>query len=409
MTRDRITYAVILLVLAIFGVWVARNTYWDDTIVPVPPQGEAATNAFYSVQHLVTALGIRSSVIVSYNAALPKKGVLLVDSFQGDMAHTHVDELVPWVEGGGRLIITEDVVRADQKFQSWSGISLYARFDSPDKGKNPADKSKNSADKSKASAARRDPEDDCAPLDVAVDGKATGKTLILCIPPREFGLASKRKPAWSLDNGFGLQILRVSIGRGSVIVIPRYSLIANKALIRHDHAEIFITAANLARGDTLYIVNVARAETLIALVWRLAAPALVFFGVAILFIIMRQLPRFGPSLPPPAMVRRSLAEQIRANAAFAWRTRKLTALRSAVRRALDETAKKRIASYGSLDVRKRVIAIAAWAGIDSKTLNAAMTEDAVAAPQVQRAAITLLEQTRRILNARTEKINQGRA
>jgi hypothetical protein len=402
MTRDRITYGVILLVLAIFGIWVARNTYWDDTIVPVPPQGEAATNAFYSVQHLVAALGIRSSVIVSYNATLPKKGVLLLDSFQGDMSHTHVDELVPWVEAGGRLIITEDVVRADQKFQSWSGISLYARFNSPDK-------SKNSADKSKPSAARHDPEDDCAPLDVAVDGKGTGKTLILCIPPREFGLASKRKPAWSLDNGFGLQILRVDIGRGSVIVIPRYSLIANKALIRHDHAEIFIAASHLARGDTLYIVNVARAETLIALLWRLAAPALVFFGVAVLFIIMRQLPRFGPPLPPPAMVRRSLAEQIRANAAFAWRTRKLTALRAAVRRALDETAKKRIAAYGSLDVRKRVIAIAAWANIDSKTLNSAMTEDAVAAPQVQRAAITLLEQTRRILNARTEKINKGRA
>jgi hypothetical protein len=193
------------------------------------------------------------------------------------------------------------------------------------------------------------------------------------------------------------------MGRGSVTVIPRYSLISNKNLIRHEHAEIFLTASHLVRGDTLYIVNVARAETLIALVWRLAAPALVFFGVAILCIILRQLPRFGPALPPPARVRRSLAEQIRANAAFAWRTRKLTALRAAVRRALDETAKKRIASYSGLDIRKRVNAIAAWAGIDSKTLNSAMTEDAVAAPQVQRAAIALLEQTRRILNARIQK------
>jgi len=222
-------------------------------------------------------------------------------------------------------------------------------------------------------------------------------------------LVSKHTPAWSLANRSGLQVLRVNIGRGSVTVIPRYSLISNKNLIKHEHAEIFVTASHLVRGDALYIVNVAQAETLIALVWRLAAPALVFFGLTILCIILRQLPRFGPPLPPPAMVRRSLAEQIRANAAFAWRTRKLTALRAAVRRALDETAKKRIASYSSLDVRKRVNAIAAWAGVDSKALNSAMTEDAVAAPQVQRAAITLLEQTRRILNARIQKINQGRA
>jgi hypothetical protein len=387
MTRDRITYLVILVLLAILGTWVARNTYWDDTLVPVPPKGEAATNAYYSVQHLATALGIRST-IVALNAAPPNKGVLLIDGFQGDMTHTHVDDLAPWVESGGRLIITDDVVRADPKFQAWSDIHRYARFDS--------------AEKSKPNNPRRDPEDDCAPMHIAAGGKAAG-TLTLCMPSTEFGWSSKRAPAWSLANGSGLQVLRVNIGRGSVTVIPRYSLISNKNLVRHDHAEIFITASHLIRGDALYIVNVARAETLIALVWRLAAPALVFFGVAVLSMIVRQLPRFGPPLPPPAMVRRSLAEQIRANAAFAWRTRKLNALRAAVSRALDETARKRIASYSSLDVRKRVHAIAAWADIDSKTLNSAMTEDAVAAPQVQRAAIALLEHTRRILNARIQK------
>ena len=388
MTRDRIGYLVISVVLGLAGIWVARNTYWDDSVVPMPPQGEAATNAYYSVQHLATALGIRSSFIASLNAAPPNHGALLIDGFQGDVTHARVDELAPWVESGGRLIITDDVVRADAKFQAWSDIHRYARFDSPEK--------------SKASAQRRDPEDDCVPMHVAADGKTTG-TLTLCIPQTDFGLTSKRPLAWSLANGVGLQVLRVSIGRGSVTVIPRYSLISNKNFIRHDHAEIFIAASHLGRGDALYILNVARAETLIALVWRLAAPALVFLGLAILCIILRQLPRFGPPLPPPAMVRRSLAEQIRANAAFAWRTRKLTALRSAVSRALDETAKRRIASYGSLDVRRRVGAIAAWAGIDQKALNSAMTEDAVAAPQVQRAAITLLEQTRRLLNTRIQK------
>jgi hypothetical protein len=402
MTRDRITYGVIVAVLLIVGVWVARNTYWDDVLVPMPPKGEAATNAFYSVQHLATALGIRSSFIVALNAAPPNKGALLIDGFQGDMTHTHVDELAPWVESGGRLIITDDVVRADPKFQAWSGIRLGARFDSTDKSQTP-EKSKPQGKNDRPSTPVRDPEDDCAPLDVVKDGKAAGESLTLCIPPREFGLVSKRKPAWSLANASGLQVLRVNIGRGSVTVIPRYSLISNRNLIRHDHAEIFTEASQLLRGDALYIVNVARAENLIALVWRLAAPALVFLGVAVLCIIARQLPRFGPPLPAPAMVRRSLAEQIRANAAFAWRTRKLTALRAAVRRALDESAKKRIAAYAGLDVRKRVNAIAAWAGVDHKTLNSAMTEDAVAGPQVQRAAITLLEQTRRILNARIKK------
>lgn len=389
MTRDRITYLAILVLLTIVGIWVARNTYWDETRIAVPPQGEAATNSYYSVQHLATALGVRSSFISSLNAALPNNRALLIDGLQGDATHTRVDDLFPWVESGGRLIITDDVVLADPKFQRWSDIHLGSRFVSPEK--------------SQRKTTARGLEDDCAPMDVAIDGNAAGTTLTLCKPPREFGLVSKRKPAWSLANEFGLQVLRVDIGRGSVTVIPRYSLIANKNLIKHDHAEIFITASHLTRGDALYILNVARAETLIAMIWRLAAPALVFFGIAILCIILRELPRFGPPIPTPAMIRRSLAEQIRANAAFAWRTRNLTALRASVSRALDETAKKRIAAYNSLDVGKRVNAIAAWAGIDSRALSSAMTEDALGAPQVQRAAIALLEHTRRILNTRIQK------
>src|SRR5271168_97533 len=202
MTRDHITYLVIVVLLATLGIWVARNTYWDDTLVPVPPQGEAATNSYYSVQHLATALGIRSSFIVSLNAAPPDKGALLMDGFQGDLSHTHVDALAPWVESGGRLIITDDVVRADPKFQGWSDIHLGAHFDY--------------SQKSTPKITRPEPDDDCAPMNVAIDGQATGSALTLCMPPREFGLVSNRKPAWSLADNFGLQVLRVNIGRGSV-------------------------------------------------------------------------------------------------------------------------------------------------------------------------------------------------
>jgi hypothetical protein len=140
-----------------------------------------------------------------------------------------------------------------------------------------------------------------------------------------------------------------------------------------------------------------------AMLWRLIAPAIVFFGIAVVCLIGRHLPRFGPPAPIAAAMRRSLAEQIRANAAFAWRTRKLGSLRIAVARALDEAAGKRIASYGSLPMRGRVAALSGLTGVDMKSLNAAMTEDALAAAPVQRSAIALLEHTRRTLKIRTQK------
>jgi hypothetical protein len=393
MTRDRITHLVIAVLVVAVGFWVARNTYWENTHIPVPLKGEAATNPYYGVQHLTSALGVRSNFVASLSATVPNRGVLLIDGFQGDMNHTHLDNLAPWVEAGGRLIVTDDVLRGDPKLQEWADIHRSMRFDAEEK--------------KKLAGLPHDAEDNCVPMNVAEYGNATDERLTYCKPPSEFAWNTKRKPAWSLSDDYGLQVLRVSMKRGSITVIPRLALISNRNLIKHDHAQIFVAAANIKSGDVLYIVNVAQAETLLAIIWRLAAPAVVFSALAIICLILRALPRFGPPVPSPAMARRSLAEQIRANAAFAWRTRKLTALRAAVRRALDETAQRRIAAYNSLDVRKRVNAIAECAGTDAKQLNSAMTEAAIASPQIQRAAISLLEQSRRLLNARTRK-TQGR-
>jgi hypothetical protein len=388
MTRARITNVIILTLVIGAVTWVAMHTYWADVTVSNPLQGEAAVNRYYSVQRFAGAVGIRTQVIASLHAPLARDGVLLINGIQDDLLHSRVESLEPWVESGGRLILTGDAVWANAAIQTWSGIAPGSRL--VENPKKPA-----------APRFVRGDDADCDPLTVKAAGTATGETLTLCAPASGFEFVSKRVPAWSLSSEYGMQVLRVTIGRGSVTVIPREWLIENRSLLRHDHAQIFVTSSGLKRGDQLYILNVTRAETLLAMLWRLAAPAIVFFGIAILCIIARHLPRFGPLAPIPAAVRRSLAEQIRANAAFAWRTRKLGALRTAVGRALDEIAAKRIASYGTQGVRARVNSLAGMTGVDAKSLNSAMTEDAGGGPEVQRAAIALLEQTRRILKNRS--------
>lgn len=390
MTRSRIGNAIAALLVVGLVVWIAMHTYWAEVTVSGPAEGEAAHNPYYSLQRFAGAVGIRNRLIASINSPPPRNGVLLINGIQDDFLHSRVESLAPWVESGGRLIITDDVLWANAAIQKWSGIAPGSHL---------------TQDQAKTSRARRVLEEDadCEPMTVKIDGVSSGEKLTLCAPASGFEFVSKRVPAWSLSSVYGMQILRVNIGRGSMTVMPGTALIGNKSLLRHDHAQIFLTAAQLLRGDQLYILNVGRAETLIAMLWRLIAPAIVFFGIAILCMIGRHLPRFGPLAPIPAAVRRSLAEQIRANAAFAWRTRKLGSLRTAVGRALDETARKRIASYGTLAMRGRVAALSGLTGVDSRSLNAAMTEDALAAAQVQRTAIALLEHTRRNLKIRTQK------
>jgi hypothetical protein len=390
MTRSRVGNVIAAVLVIGFVIWVARNTYWAELTVSGPLEGEAARNPYYSVQRFASAVGIRNRLIASISSPPPRNAVLLINGIQDDLLHTRVESLIPWVESGGRLIVTDDVVWANTAIQKWSGIAPGSHL---------------TEEQTKSSRMRQQLEKDadCGPMSVKINGALTGEKMTLCAPASGFEFVSKQVPAWSLSSTFGVQILRVSIGRGSITVVPGAALIGNTNLLRRDHAQIFVTASRLMRGDELYILNIARAETLIAMLWRLIAPAIVFFGVAILCIIGRHVPRFGPLAPTPAAVRRSLAEQIRANAAFAWRTRKLTSLRAAVSRALDEMARKRIAGYGSLGVRGRVAALCAATGVDSGSLNAAMTQDAVAGAPVQRAAIALLEQTRRTLKIKTQK------
>jgi len=400
MTGPRITQLLVAALAIGLPIWVAMNTYWADVTVDGSLEGEAATNPFYSTQHLAAALGMHSELIASLSSPVPRGGVLLISGIQNDLFHSRVESLTPWVESGGRLVVTGDVVWASAALQVWSGVAPGSRL-----VENPA---KRPAVSRPPAPRPIEPDSDCAPLAVKIDGTATGETLTYCGPQSQNEFVSKRVPAWSLSSEHGMQMLRVALGHGSVTVIPRGWLIGNKNLVRRDHAEIFIAAADLRRGDRLYILNVTSAETLLALLWRLIAPAILLFGIAILCIIARHLPRFGPPTPIPTAVRRSLAEQIRANAAFAWRTGKLAALRTAVGRALDEAAGRRIAGYRTLALRRRASAIADLSGADLKSLSAAMSESAAAGAPVQRAAIALLEQSRRFLKARTQP-PEGRA
>ena len=234
-------------------------------------------------------------------------------------------------------------------------------------------------------------------MTVARQGAATGERLQICRPKSEFSFASSRHPVWSLSNERGLQMLRVEIGRGAMSVVAPQFVCQCRVLLQGDNAQAFLDAAQLDKGDRLLIFRPSRAEPLLSMLWRVAAPAIVCFAAGIVLLIVRHLPRFGPPAPVPVAARRSLAEQLRANARFAWRTGNLKALRQAVLHALEHSAARHIAGYGSLPARRRAAELSKRAGVDPSLLNAAMTEDAAGTPAVQRAAIAFLEQTRRAL------------
>jgi hypothetical protein len=406
MTRDRITTLLILAIIAAAVLYVAFHTYWDDTTVTTPLQGEAAHNPYYSVERLSHAVGIRTQRVASLRVLPSTSNVLFVSDLHVDVAHTNLESLEHWVEGGGRLVVTGPVIRANPVLQSWSGIAPANHDAKPAAVAVPPSVPPRSTPTpvpvplsrpTRQGLARSVP--DCPVLAEKDRGEATGTALHVCIQPtQQEGFQSKHVPLWALTNENGQHLLRVVLGRGSLTVIGSPFLLAARTFLREDDAQAFIDSVPLKRGDQLMILSDSRAEPFVVLLWRLGAPAIILFAVAMLLLIWRHLPRFGPLAPVPIAARRSLAEQIRANARFAWRTGKLGSLRAAARQALDRDAEKRIASYASLDPQQRAAELGKRAGVDPAVLNSAMTQDPAAAAPVQRAAIALLEQTRRTLN-----------
>ena len=377
MTRDRWIQVVVAVGLIALVVWVARHTYWDEITVTAPPKGEAARNPYYAVVHLAGSLGVHTTMIGSLHE-LPPDAIVLVNNLYDDLRHESIESLQAWVQAGGRLIIRDATLENSEPLEIWSGIRQAPRD--------------SRAVRPVAAAG----EEDCKPMAVGIDGTANGQSLVLCdaLSP---GLTSTRVPSWSLSDSSAIQVLRVSIGRGELTVVGPTFMLTNRSLPKKDHAEIFAAAAGLRHGDRLEILGRTRAAPLPVLLWRLAAPAIVFLLAAVALTIIRHLPRFGPPIAVPAPMRRSLAEQIRANARFAWRTQKLASLRAAIRRALDEAAQRQIVGYALMAPRQRADALAASTGIDAATITAALVSDAGGGVNEHRAAITLLEACRRIL------------
>jgi hypothetical protein len=353
-------------------------------MVDNPPRGEALRNRYYTFERLAQRFAIHTSQVSTLRALPAVDDVLVVDDLQGTQAD--IGALEKWVASGGRLLLSRSALLSSPKLQSWSGLGMASpRFgDADDVRRVP----------SRAAAS----DADCASYSERLAGRESGKSLRACLGSMRVAFSSMRTPAWSLSNGYGFQMLRVNIGKGSIAVIACECLMGNQSLLRSDHARIVFDSIPLKTGDRVDILNPISAENLLALLWRLAAAGIVCALAAIGLTIWRKLPRFGPIAPSPPLLRRSLAEQLRARARFAWRTRRLASLRRAECQALTESAFRKLAFYERMNAAQRIGALAERTGLDTGALRAALGENLDGGAESQRAAIVLLEKARRQLN-----------
>ena len=385
MTRNILVGVAIALLAALATVWFVHNTHWEQVEIHTPPKGEAATNPFYSLQHLSETLGAHTQVRHEIVSLPSTNGVIVLDFWNWGVIPERRKRLEQWVSDGGRLIASSNTVH-DQTFVEWSGVKQFTLTES-----------------NESKAPRKRSSLTC--------GSVTHRLTSATDPGEHFStcsyilgsLTTTRHATWRLlDRDGRTQALRIPIGRGSVTIINTTNP-SNDNLLCGEAALLFTAAIQLRRGDQVSFLTEGDGGSLLGLTWKYGAPVVTLAAVFIALWLWRSGIRFGPLVAPTDQARRSLAEQIRGTGQFTLRFGGGAALYAATVRALNEVAARHILHYERLGNTERVSALASLTRLESADLTLALYSELARKPKEIRKTIALLEAARRRLLAATNK------
>lgn len=376
MKRASLIAVVLAIPLALLVWWIATNSYWEEVKVPMPPRGEALTNPLYAAEKFAAALGAETTSARAFTTGT-SADVIVLHTWHWSVSAPRRQALERWVEAGGRLVIDDSLAGGEDEFEEWSGI---------EHGFHELERDDDELDELVAKALK----DRCRSFE------GTDKPRRLCDMPVLTFVRTSEPIVWQLGDEFGIQAMRVKVGRGSVTMINASPFVARQ-IFEGDHGWLFVAATELRKGDRVLFLTEKDHPSLLALTWQYGSPVVVLALAWVGLALWRGSVRFGPLAAIPDSARRSLAEQIRGTGQFVLRHGHGEALHAACVRALNEAAVRRVPNYLRLSAEEQVAALARVTGFDRQTLAAAVHQTGVRRPHNLRATIALLESIRREL------------
>jgi hypothetical protein len=425
-------------VAVLFIVWIVSHTRFENIEVPTRLKGEAARNPFYGAIRFSEELGAEASWERVF--ATPRNdAVIVLNSWNWNLSRTRRERIEHWVEAGGRLIIDNSLIGESDEFESWSGIGELkakrkkstfrdgTRDEQADEDEDETDVDDETVEEAPADDAETaetaepaesettddfDAEEESEEADAPDDDSFLGQLLPkdcpaltedvskrqikVCNVSHYRSLTSSRKILWALRDGDKIQALRTAVGRGSVTVINATPF-RFRGFLLGDHPLLFATMTQLHHDDLVLFLTEEEHASLISLMWRFGAPAVLLMVACIVLGIWRSTSRFGPPVAATLSARRSLAEQIRGTGLFALRFGSGKALHAASLRALRDAAVRKFPRYDRMSSQERVDTVARASGVNGEDLRQAMNHIGVRSSHELRQAIAVLETARRRL------------
>jgi hypothetical protein len=375
MNRQHLIKALGALIVAALAWWIVQNTEWVEVEVEGDLQGEARTNDLYAIQKLGKQLGATMVTVSNLERMPPQGATLWLDTWYWDMFPGRERQLREWVEGGGHLVLSSNMLR-NEHLSSWIHIAKVeppkrrrtgvtkqgANEEDDDEGGEDA-VAKTPAPVASAASSPSRPQH-CNDLSVheSVAHAYVGRSSYTLCGYRYGSIATTVPTVWVLEDELGPQVMRVRAGRGLVTVLHPHSFWGNRTLFIEDNALLAVAALGLQRGAQLWWVTEESRPPLLTLVWEKAWIVVALGALALLAALWRGAPRFGPALRPALNARRSMGEQVRGTAAY-LQLHGREALHRASLRALEEAARLHLRDYERMGRPDRAKALAQATGL----------------------------------------------
>lgn len=317
--------AAAILYIALNWYRVEYEPYWVAS-------GKAAVeDPFLAYKRLLERMGVKAIVFraPSNLSNLQHRATLVLAAPRlAYMTPTHVDEIVDWVEHGGRLVVEAERWEVSDPLLDALGVRNVPPVES------------RMGPQNEFQAPRPSP----PTIETAFDWPGAGRKLRANLMPMATNLRDDRKRAIvaSITAGKLTAALDFDEGEGHVTILPTFRFLANTQVGRLDHAEFawLVTGAPNPAAPVMLFLKMD-SPPLGAWLWREAWTVVVAAALLVVLWLGRIVPRFGPLAPDPAPQRRSLAEHIVASGRFLWSRAESGYLLDALRERVMRAARRR--------------------------------------------------------------------
>ena len=415
MTRERLLVVLALLGLLGVGYWLSTQTEWVDHEVPRGARGEARDNPVYAFEQLLRRLGLQTSRREALDTLPPTGARLLLLSDDWVLQSGRAEQIEQWVLRGGHLLLVPESGWHEEALEHWLPLESALVKRPPREEEPTGDDAPVAAREAAARFQRLQEERAKRPLRSTPALWGELDTLRPCAErpsnrtwrprdgePIDWALeevAPQRRSAQpeQLDPPEPVRpALRVRYGKGSVTALHSgWELLGNQNPLRCDNALVLAAAVQAEPGAQVWIYLHEKREPLLRWLWQQAWVVIVIGLLALAAQLWRVSVRFGPRLPSPPRLRRSISEQVSGLGAYLQRGSP-QALLAAQRRALEEAALRHLRGYAALPMTGRAQALATATGLPAQDLAAALQASSITRAALPR-QLQLLETARRRL------------